>query len=124
MDCDDASAESGAPGASVPEMTAAVRTVESVQGPEWVKVPWQAGSLHFPRQPTGSSQHVVGTGAQDCLHPAQEDPSPRPKKPRKRSSGYRANNNTHDLPERQARRRANKLILTGQAPQEPEDSGL
>ena len=33
MDCDDASTENGAPGASVREMTNAVWTVEPVQGP-------------------------------------------------------------------------------------------
>ena len=36
MGCDDASTENGAPGASVREMTNAVRTVEPVQGPSFL----------------------------------------------------------------------------------------
>jgi len=75
MDCDDVGDEGGVPWDSVTEMPDAVRTVESVQGPEWVTVPWQAGSLLFLRQPTGSSQHVVDTGAQDCLYRRPETAS-------------------------------------------------
>ena len=102
---------------------------EPVPVPEWTTVPWHAGSLHFPHQTTGPRPHVVDTGAQVCLHPVPENPSPRPKKPRKRyvslasRAADRVNHNRHDSPERQARRRANKLILTGQDPQALEDNG-
>ena len=66
--CDDASTENGAPGASVREMTNAVRTAEPVQGPSSL-APTSTNARHLV-QPRGlgpgATKALLGQGAKKC----------------------------------------------------------
>ena len=68
MDCDDASTENGAPGASVREMTNAVRIVEPVQGPSFLApTSTNVGPLVQPRGlGPGATKALLGQGAKKC----------------------------------------------------------
>jgi len=54
--CDDASTENGAPGASVREMTNAVRTVEPVQGPSFLAPPGSSPDKKKRGRKTGGAR--------------------------------------------------------------------
>ena len=68
MGCDNASTENGAPGASVREMTNAVRTVEPVQGPSFLApTSTNAGPLvQPPGLGLGATKALLGQGAKSC----------------------------------------------------------
>ena len=66
--CDDASTENGAPGASVREMTNAVRTAEPVQGPSSL-APTPTNARPFTQSPglgLGATQALSGQGDKSC----------------------------------------------------------